>query len=240
MKPVISFRMDDISPAMNWSRFNRFVELFNKYELCPLLGLIPDNQYESLFIDPPEQKFWQLMRTLKSQGWSISQHGYQHTIQTDNSGILGINQRSEFAGLSYDEQYRRIIAGKKILAREALETDIWMAPFHSYDAVTLEALKQAGFKFISDGQSLRPYQVQGLKFMPCQMETPRLVPFGVVTVCIHSNFLSKQYFDNLEVFLRKNRKFCVNYFELVRVKPGIIWMNVLSEKAVLLLREFRY
>src|SRR3989338_3119721 len=231
--------MDDISPTMDWSRFNLFLELFNKYELCPLLGVIPDNQYDSLLIDPPNPKFWKLMRELKTKGWRISQHCYQHTIITKNSGILGLNQRSEFAGLSFNEQYRRILAGKKILATEGLETDIWMSPFHSYDAVTLRALKQADFKFVSDGQSIRSYQISGLRMIPCQMESPRLIPFGVITVCIHSNFLSEKYVECLEFFLRRNRKFCVNFSELSRIESNDNLLNFLSEKTMLLLRKLK-
>mgnify|MGYP001160046680 CR=1 FL=1 len=37
-------RFDDISDHMNWSLMNKCEEIFDKYNIKPLLGVIPDNK----------------------------------------------------------------------------------------------------------------------------------------------------------------------------------------------------
>ena len=67
---------------------------------------MPDNQDPALVVGASQPGFWVYMRQLKKKGWVVAQHGYQHIYKTKDSGILKINQRSEFAGLPYDEQYQ--------------------------------------------------------------------------------------------------------------------------------------
>ena len=39
----IAFRMDDITPDMDWKSFEAFEQLFERYGCYPLLGIVPDN-----------------------------------------------------------------------------------------------------------------------------------------------------------------------------------------------------
>ena len=83
--------------------------------------------------------------------------------------MLGINQNSEFAGLSYEIQYEKLKRGQEILRKSGVCTDIFMAPGHTYDADTIRALKACGFKVVTDGLYLKPYRDQGVLFVPCRM-----------------------------------------------------------------------
>ncbi|MCX7123574.1 MAG: DUF2334 domain-containing protein [Gammaproteobacteria bacterium] len=238
MRSKVTFRMDDITPGMSWEKFDLLVELFNKHHIKPLLGIVPDNQDASLNIDPPRDNFWERMRDLKKQGWLIAQHGYQHTYLTTNGGILEVNQKSEFAGLSFDEQYQRILKGKEILQQQDLATSIWMAPGHSYDLMTLKALKQLEFACVTDGYSLKPYRCSGLKFIPCQMSLPCLIPFALVTVCIHSNTASSACIQKLDSFLSTNPTNCVDFSEAIAWPSGGA-LNRGFEKIALGLRKLK-
>lgn len=40
----IAIRMDDITPDMNWDNFLALKALFDKYHICPLIGVVPDNR----------------------------------------------------------------------------------------------------------------------------------------------------------------------------------------------------
>ncbi len=235
----ISFRLDDITATMHWKNFDQLRALFNKHALYPLLGIIPDNHYKALDIDLPQADFWNIMRQLKKQGWSIAQHGYQHLPLSQNGGILKLNQKSEFAGLSFTEQFKRIQAGQAVLKQENLETNIWMAPWGTYDEITLNALKKANFCYVTDGQSLRPYLKSSLKFIPCQMEKPRKVLFAFITVCIHPNSVSSQYIKNLDLFIKRNRQYCIHFSDALKIKPSNNFFNISSEKMMLLLRKFK-
>ena len=94
---------------------------------------------------------------------------------------------SEFAGLPYKEQYERIRRGKEIMNSKGLYTDIWMAPGHSFDQNTLKALKDSGFRYLTDGTALYPFKRNDLVFVPQQLWQPRPFSFGVFTICLHSN-----------------------------------------------------
>ncbi|WP_419041292.1 DUF2334 domain-containing protein, partial [Eisenbergiella tayi] len=37
----IAIRMDDITPDMNWDNFLALKALFDKYHICPLIGVVP-------------------------------------------------------------------------------------------------------------------------------------------------------------------------------------------------------
>ena len=79
--------------------------------------------------------------------------GHQHIFISQHKGMVNNRVGSEFAGLSYEKQLEKILAGQKILKEHGIETDVFFAPAHSYDLNTLRALKKAGFKYISDGKS---------------------------------------------------------------------------------------
>lgn len=235
---IVAFRMDDITADMDWHRFYRFRELFDNYSIKPLIGVVPDNKDKNLSVSSCNLDFWDEIRSLQSQGWSIAQHGYQHVYETDDAGLLGLNERSEFASLSYQIQYNKIIKGKNILLEQGIKTNIWMAPAHSYDRNTLKALKEAGFKYVTDGYALYPYMIEGLKFIPCQCSVPWKIPFGVLTVCIHANTITDEKFALINSFIKDNRRLIKNYHELLMIPP-INFLNSQAEKAVLAIRRIK-
>jgi predicted deacetylase len=214
-----AFRMDDITPDMSWGKFESFVALFREYGIRPLLGVVPDNRDETLAYDPPRADFWARIRALAAEGWPVAQHGYQHLTLSHDGGLLRMNRHSEFCGLGEAEQLARITAGQEILRREGLATDIWMAPAHAYDRLTLRALRTAGFRHVTDGLTLYPYEAGGLKFIPCQMGRPRRMPAGHITICIHANKASEGYLESVRAFVTAQRKNVVPFSVLLAAPP---------------------
>ena len=47
----IAFRMDDITPDMDWKSFEAFEQLFERYGCYPLLGIVPDNLDPKLSVE---------------------------------------------------------------------------------------------------------------------------------------------------------------------------------------------
>jgi predicted deacetylase len=203
MRASYVWRMDDVTPGMNWRRFWRFLDLFRRCGVVPLVGVVPDNRDPALGVEPDNPEFWQVLRELTREGAIESaQHGYRHEDVTD--GRRGAP--SEFAGLAYPEQAEKIRRGRERLRREGIATDIWMAPFHSFDAATLAALVGQGFRFVSDGSGLYPVEDQGLVFVPQQLWRPRRMPFGVFTVCLHTNSVDDALYDAIERFLKSGAR----------------------------------
>ena len=182
----ILIRIDDVCPTMNWKTFEKVIGLFEQKGIKALLGVIPDCQDPTLDIDVPRKDFCEYVRRLQQNGHTIAMHGYQHTFVMKADGIVTRNKISEFAGLSYDDQYERIKRGKQILLQNGIETDVFFAPAHSYDDNTLRVLCANGFKFLSDGLSSLPYKRQGIICLPCRAGgIPAIKGAGYYTAVIH-------------------------------------------------------
>lgn len=237
---MCAFRLDDITPDLNWDNFFKIKEIFDKYQVKPLLGVVPDNKDPHLQVGEVREDFWELMRKLQAEGWCMSQHGYQHVYETKDSGLLGLNPFSEFAGLPYEQQYEKIKKGREILKKHGILTDIFMAPGHTYDKNTLTALSEAGFSYVTDGYSKRPYKYHGLTFIPSRLSGIGKIK-GVDTVCLHINEMSDSAFAQIDEFLYKEKDAICDFSELVATKD-IKNKNVfteLGEKKNLLIHRMR-
>lgn len=205
------FRIDDVCPTMNWKNFEELIKIFDKYKIKPIIGVVPDNKDKKLSVQEPVKNFWKEIRKMSNKGWIIAQHGYQHKYITNNSGIIGLNNYSEFAGLDYKDQYQKILSGKNIL-EEKLGTKIkwWMAPAHSFDKNTCRVLKELKFEYITDGIALYPFKKDGLIWIPQQLWKPVKNLFGLWTICIHPNVITSKYICSLDLFIKTNYKDCQN------------------------------
>jgi len=209
------YRIDDITPEMDWDNFWPYINLFKKYNVKPLIGIVPDNRDPKLCKGEKRQDFWDVMRKLQQEGTvDFAQHGYQHVYTTFKRGLLGaqygFSAQSEFVGLSYQEQYDKIKAGMNILKHEKIETNIWMAPSHSYDKNTLKALYNLKFKSVTDGIALYPYIKDKLIFIPQQMWSPRYFPFGIMTICLHPSTDPSIVFNKIEIHLNNTQSISIN------------------------------
>lgn len=111
----IAIRMDDITPDMNWDNFLALKALFDKYHICPLIGVVPDNRDDGLRIMEPRADFWEYLKELQGEGWMIAQHGCYHRYTTRKGGLFPLNCFSEYAGVPLEQQRSMISCGKKKL-----------------------------------------------------------------------------------------------------------------------------
>jgi predicted deacetylase len=189
-------RFDDICPTMNWEMWSRIEAVLLEQDIQPLLAVIPDNQDEKLRVAPAHSSFWQEVRRWQDQGWTIGLHGYQHRFVTQQSGIVGIQRRSEFAGVAASEQDEKLLRAVEIFRNNGVRPEVWIAPAHSFDWNTVTALQKLGIKAISDGFAIAPHtDSRGLLWIPQQLWKFRRRPFGVWTVCYHHNRWTDQQFD---------------------------------------------
>ena len=238
------FRLDDISWDMNYEKFCRIRELFFRYQVKPLIGVIPQNRDIKLMSQVgerhlSEEQFWSMVRELQdNHGWDIALHGYDHVYVTDDSGIFGINPRAEFAGVPIEEQCDKITKGKSILLEQGLNIKAFMAPAHSLDWNTVEALKQNDITVITDGNGLFPYREREMLFIPAQWSILSRKTIGVHTFCIHVNSWQEKHFVRLERFLKKHKSDCITFSQAIdqeREGKYLRWQgfSFLSEHLVL-------
>jgi predicted deacetylase len=208
-KACCIYRIDDITPGMNWGKFYKFLGLFQKYHVVPLIGVVPDNKDPNLTVQKEEAAFWKIIKRLKDEGKiEVSQHGYQHKYITDNiqpfHRFCGFKPQSEFYGLSYMIQYEKIKAGKEIFERNGIEVDTWMAPGHSFDRNTIKALRKLRFRAVTDGIGLFPVKKKEMTFVPQQLWGPEKSYIGVKTICLHLNSADDEMYHRVEEHLKSD------------------------------------
>ena len=236
MDTKIILRFDDICRNMNWVSFLYIKEHLMQLGLRSLLGVIPDNQDKSFLKYEYKENFFDLINYYKNFGDTIAQHGTHHKYTTNSSGILKINNRSEYAGHDFKYQYKLIKKGKQILESNNCWQPVFMAPSHSFDLNTLEALSRLGFKSISDGYGFFPYTKKGIDFVPQISSKPFNTGFGLATICIHTNNLNKINIKNLLDFIDSNRSRIISYEEYINIKSPSkyidVGLNFLSRKII--------
>lgn len=217
----IAIRMDDITPDMDWENFNFFLGLCEEVNAMPLLGIVPDNKDEGLRYGGAREDFFELMKALRKKDCVLAMHGCHHVYTTKRGGLFPLNKFSEFAGLAYEEQKKLLSRGKSELEKGGIETDIFMAPAHSYDKNTLKALFELGFRKITDGFGKRPYTFEGLTFYPIsfRLRSSLKKKSGVTTMVIHANTANeadKEWYKNIFMEYGKNM---IPYSEYLNIPP---------------------
>lgn len=217
-------RVDDVCPTMHWDRFKTFSEALIKTKTPCLIGVIPDCRDKTLFHSPPQENFWDAIRNLAQSGWTIAQHGYTHVCDREGKDWLGLTKFNEFAGHDLNTQLDRLTSGAAILERENVATDVFMAPRHSFDDVTIRALREAGFNAVTDGVGLWPYQQNGLTFIPQLFARPFHLGVGVYTLCCHLDQMKELAFSQLMAFIKNNHDRILSFDQArMLVKDGPIF-----------------
>lgn len=217
----IAVRLDDITPDMDWDKFRRLEDILDKYQIAPLIGIVPDNQDENLMRNPAFPDFPKKVREWKRKNWIIAMHGWKHIYTTRQGGLFPLNQFSEFAGVEKEQQKRMIWDGKEKLKQQGIETDIFMAPAHSFDKNTLCILKEAGFQYITDGFGKMPYEWMGLVFLPIAFQKNKDIqkPDGYTTLVFHTNTMNEKDFENFEKIIEEHKEDFISYGEYMKVTP---------------------
>ena len=196
--PKFILRFDDICDTVDPFKWNRIRETCIKCGVKPILAVIPANANTEFSDNSWIYDFWDQMKWLNGKGWEIALHGYNHVYLTDNSGIMGITKRSEFAGVSSNIQKQKICDGIKIFERNGLTPRVWVAPAHSFDLNTMTILREYGISIISDGLSDYPYTWRDFTWIPCQLWRFIIPPrSGIFTICIHIFKMSNSDIEDL-------------------------------------------
>lgn len=210
-------RLDDACPEMDKEKWNRVFFILDKYDIKPLIGIIPDNQDNDTVLNTPDENFWNRMREYQKKGWEFALHGYSHCMETSDGGVNPVHLRSEFAGNPRERQEEKISRGYQILAAHGIRPRFFFAPSHTFDRTTVEVLlDKTPIRHISDTIALKPYKRYGMTFVPQQMGKFRKAPFeGYWTSCFHPNEMNEDDFSDFEAFIKENRNLFISFSECV-------------------------
>ena len=231
----ILIRLDDIAENMNWDLMKKSELLFDKYNIKPVLGVIPNNKDDELLSYPKKNDFWDQVRKWKNKGWEITMHGFTHVYDnnTKKKDYFGYGGGSEFFGHTLEVQTDKISSGLKKFNEENIKIKSFFAPNHTYDKNTFNALRNSGINEIIDGYGLMPYVENDIKFIPQLFYRLHLLPFGIQSTQIHLNYWKQKDFDNFEIFIEKHLEKIITYEQaLKKINNNFIYkfINVLSEK----------
>ena len=237
-------RIDDIAENMNWQLMDRSEKLFDKYNIKPLLGVIPENKDLELKKYPSNSDFWQRVKDWQDKNWEISMHGYNHVYSqhTNKKDYFNYGGPSEFYGLDYETQLNKIKMGLKKFNEKNINVRSFFAPNHTYDLNTFKALGDLNINIVIDGYGLFPFNKFNLFFVPQLFYKEIFLPIGIQSTQIHLNYWDENYYQKFENFINKyyNKIIDMNY--LLTLNKFNFFKNIVNssvEKSLKLLRNFR-
>ncbi len=167
---IVVFRFDDYSSRSATDMEVKLIEAFHKHNIPCTFGVIPyacagdyhDTRSQGVIPLTP-MKANILNNAIKAGILEVALHGYSH--QTIREGADG--GYTEFSGLDYIEQEKKIVKGKNLL-EEMLDIQVttFIPPWGSYDLNTIRALEKLGFNAISAGTHGVAKESSPLKFLP--------------------------------------------------------------------------
>ena len=81
---ILLIRLDDACPRRDIAKWDRMESLLDKYNVKPLVGIIPDCKDPALEKYPLDEKFWaERILQWKEKGWSFAMHGYDRDWSSD-------------------------------------------------------------------------------------------------------------------------------------------------------------
>lgn len=235
-KIKVVFRYDDYSNVSSTDLEIKLIEVFQKYNAPCTFGVIPyesvsDVNDASMRDDVPLTKIKSniLKNSINANIIEVALHGYSHK----NTYKGKKHYKSEFLGLDYDSQKKRITKGKNYL-EEMLDIRVttFIPPWNTFDLNTIIVLEELGFKCILPGQYGDIKESSKIKILPtsCNLlnlrdaiESARHVPDAqpVIVVLFHE-------YDFFEINREKGKFSYQNFFELMEWTTSQKDVHVLS------------
>ena len=202
MKVKYIIRLDDACPSFDQKRWSKLEKILDQFGVTPIIAVVPNNLDSNISKHDDWPGFWEWIKKKQDvDDWIIAVHGNNHIAESKKSGILGINKKSEFSGISQREKEHKILTAISTFKKNGLNTDVFVAPYHSFDFQTLELLRKHHFKFVSDGPGNSPFYFLGLKFIPQQLWKYKNFSKGVWTICLHPNTMTDLEIDEIKEML---------------------------------------
>lgn len=167
---IVVFRYDDYSSCSSTDLELKIINAFQKYYVSCTFGVIPhvytSNIYNTSAHDMvylTSGKINILSKLFKNGTWDVALHGYAHQPVLKRLG----GGYTEFYGLDYNSQRKRLVEGKKLLELFlGRQITTFIPPWNSYDLNTMQILEDIGFTCISADLFGESKKSSRLKFLP--------------------------------------------------------------------------
>ena len=165
-------RLDDANHYCNIIKWKRIELILDKYNITPIVAVIPNNKDKNLMKSNYNEAFWKTVKSWQSKNWTIALHGHTHLYHKVNKKklIFPFYNRTEFGGLTLNKQREIIKKSLKIFNYNSIYPKVFVAPSHTFDLNTIKALElETNIRIISDGISLNQFYLNKFQFIPQQL-----------------------------------------------------------------------
>ena len=194
-------RLDDANHYCNVDKWRRIEFILDKYNITPIVAVVPFNKDENLIKSKYNELFWEKVKSWENKKWTIALHGYKHLYhEVDKKNLMfPFYNRSEFGGLTLKKQKEILNKSLKIFTNNGICPKVFVAPSHTFDFNTLKALKsETSIRIISDGIAFNQFYLNNFHFIPQQLWSLKKRLKGLWTVCLHPDTMTEVDFENLE------------------------------------------
>lgn len=153
---IVIFRNDDVQPYYRTEAQRKVDRIFVEEQVPVTQAVIPAPRNEEVV---PNQRFCEYLTRQKQRHPEIFEyalHGYNHKPETEfvivSTRHYSGHAKSEFVGSSVREQREKIERGTRALeACVGEKPEVFVPPFGTYSAKTVEILVQQGYDAMSEG-----------------------------------------------------------------------------------------
>jgi predicted deacetylase len=215
-------RLDDACDTMDRNKWELFEAVLDRYEVKPIVAVVPDNQDSELMFAGRDPQFWHTVRKWAAKGWTVAMHGYKHLMhRTDSTLLVPYYRRSEFAGLSLEAQTLKIRSAWQLFLAQGVVPEVWVAPAHSFDVVTLKAISaETSIRVVSDGIAWNSYHEHGFHWIPQQLWGLAERGWGLWTVCLHPNQMTEQSIADFDAAMSRGFQRQIIRFTDIRLRSS--------------------
>jgi peptidoglycan/xylan/chitin deacetylase (PgdA/CDA1 family) len=167
---TVVFRFDDYSSRSSTNIEIKLIDAFQKYNIPCTFGVIPygcadyNNDATSQELLPLTLEKADILKNgIKAGVLEVALHGYSHQSICEGRYC----DHTEFSGLDYDDQVKKIEKGKKYLEEMfQLQVATFIPPWNRYDLNTVKVLEKLEFRTLSAGEVGDAKESSPLKFLP--------------------------------------------------------------------------
>jgi hypothetical protein len=200
-------RLDDACDTMDRRKWDAVERMLDRHGVRPIVAVIPENRDPKLQLESRDLDFWRKVTAWAGKGWDVAMHGHTHVMHPIKTAVLlPFYKRSEFAELSLAAQAAKVRAAWSLFLAQGIQPKIWVAPAHSFDLLTLEAVRtETAIRIVSDGIAWNAYYEYGFHWIPQQLWALAERSSGLWTVCLHPNTMDDGAIAALDTALGRFR-----------------------------------